>query len=259
MGSEEDYNMKVGISQPTYLPWLGYFDLIDQVDSFVFLDTVQFEKRSWQQRNRIKVPGGLSFLTVPVAVKGRFEQRITDVEIESPYFARKHLRSIETNYRRAPFFARYFTGLAQILDTCTAGTRLADINVQLIQWLCKSLGVTTVLLRSSEIRQEGARSALLLNLCQTLRADSYLSAIGSAEYLLEGTLQFSNAGIDVAFQRYEHPPYHQLFPPFRPHASAIDLIFNEGGRSLEILRSGRKPPLRPEEVRLREKEDVAGA
>ncbi|MFZ0770744.1 MAG: WbqC family protein [Candidatus Sulfotelmatobacter sp.] len=251
--------MRVAISQPTYLPWLGYLDLIDQVDTFVFLDTVQFEKRSWQQRNRIKVPGGLSFLTVPVVVKGRFEQRIKDVQIESPYFARKHLRSIETSYRRAPFFARYFAELAQILETSMAGTRLADLNVQLIQWLCRALGVTTPLLRSSEIHQEGCRSELLLNLCRGLSADSYLSALGSADYLLDDIPQFSAAGIEVIFQHYEHPLYGQQFPPFSSHASAIDLIFNEGGGSLEILRSGRKAALRPAEARLCGKEEVAGA
>jgi hypothetical protein len=251
--------MRVAISQPTYLPWLGYLDLVDQVDIFVLLDTVQFEKRSWQQRNRIKVPGGLRLLTVPVVVKGRSEQRIKDVEIEGSYFVRKHLRSIETNYRRTPFFARYFAEFAQMLETCVAGTRLADINAQLIQWLCRTLGVTTVLVRSSEIHQEGYRSELLLNLCRELRADSYLSALGSADYLLKGISQFSDAGIEVAFQQYDHPRYRQQFSPFCSHASAIDLLFNEGDSSLQILRSGRKSPLRPAEVWIGEKGKVAGA
>ena len=120
--------MKVAISQPTYLPWIGYFDLIDQVDRFVFLDTVQFEKRSWQQRNRIRTAEGLLFLTVPVIVKGRFEQKIKDVEIESPFFVRKHLRTIESNYRRAPFFGQYFEELAGLLGMCTVGTRLAEVT-----------------------------------------------------------------------------------------------------------------------------------
>jgi len=251
--------MKVAISQPTYLPWLGYFDLIDQVNTFVFLDTVQFEKRSWQQRNRIKSPGGLSFLTVPVAVKGRFEQKIEDVEIESPYFVRKHLRSIETNYRRAPFFSQYFTEFAGIFEMCAAGTRLADLNIQLIQWLCKALGITTPMLRSSQVNQEGSRSELLLNICRTLNADSYLSALGSADYLLDDIPRFSAARIDVAFQHYEHPQYGQQFPPFWSHASAIDLIFNQGGRSLEILRSGRQAALSSADAQVREKEQTAGA
>jgi hypothetical protein len=250
--------MRVAISQPTYLPWLGYIDLIDQVDAFVFLDTVQFEKRSWQQRNRIKVPGGLSFLTVPVSVKGRFDQRIMNVDVENQNFVRKHLRSIEMSYRRSPFFARHFGELAGMLEACVVGSRLADLNIQLIQWLCRTLGVRTTLLRSSEIDREGYRSERLLNLCRELNAESYLSALGSAEYLLNDVPQFSDAGIEVAFQHYEHPAYRQQFPPFCTHASVIDLIFNEGERSLGILRSGRRVPLLPAEVRFREKEELAG-
>ena len=251
--------MRLAISQPGYLPWSGFFDLVDQVDQFVLLDTVQFEKRSWQQRNRIKGPAGLLFLTVPVVVKGRFEQRIIDVEIESPYFVRKHLRSIETSYRRAPFFDRYFPELAAILQTCAAGTRLAELNVRLIEWLCGVLGIRTPLLRSSAMGQEGCRSALLLKLCDALNADLYLSALGSADYLLNDVPQFLAAGIAVAFQHYEHPQYSQQFPPFCSHASAIDLIFNEGDRSIEILRSGRRAPIAPGEVRLRENGEVTSA
>jgi len=251
--------MKVAISQPTYLPWLGYLDLIDQVDTFVFLDTVQFEKRSWQQRNRIKAVGGLSLLTVPVVVKGRFKQSIRDVEIESPYFVRKHLRSIETSYRRSPFFGRYFTEFAGILETHATRLHLADLNIHLIQWLCGVLGIKKPLIRSSEIDQKGSRSELLLNICRALNAQSYLSAVGSADYLVSEVPQFSAAGVEVLFQHYEHPLYRQQFPPFCSHTSALDLIFNEGDRSLEILRSGRKAPLHPAEVRLDEKQEVAGA
>ena len=100
--------MKVAISQPTYLPWSGYFDLIDQVDVFILLDDVQFEKQSWQQRNRIKTPVGLQWLTVPVVFRGRLGQLIKDVEIRTADFCRDHCRAIELNYRRAEFFGTYF-------------------------------------------------------------------------------------------------------------------------------------------------------
>ena len=240
--------MRIATSQPTYIPWLGYLDLIDQVDTFVFLDTVQFEKRSWQQRNRIKNSGRLSFLTIPVIVKGRFEQRIKDVEIESVFFVRKHLRSIEASYRRSPYFSNYFGDFAAILEKCEAGTRLADLNIRLIEWLCSVMGIRTPLRRASLIDEEGCRSERLVKICQVLGADFYLSSIGSAPYLLDAIPQFVAAGIDVAFQNYEHPCYSQLFAPFCSHASALDLLFNEGERSLEILRSGRRPRLRPDEV-----------
>src|SRR5271155_2267040 len=100
--------MRVAITQPTYLPWLGYFDLIDQVDAFVLLDSVQFEKQSWQQRNRIKTPNGLQWLTAPVRTKGRSAQLIKDVEIAETDFYIKHLNLIQTNYRNAPFFENWF-------------------------------------------------------------------------------------------------------------------------------------------------------
>ncbi len=111
--------MKVAIAQPTYLPWLGYFDLLDQVDKFVLLDTVQFEKQSWQQRNRIKTPTGLMWLTVPVVFRGRLGQRIVDVEIREPEFCRDHLRAVELNYRRAPFFGDYYPAFCELLGTAS--------------------------------------------------------------------------------------------------------------------------------------------
>jgi len=232
--------LKAAISQPTYLPWLGYFDLIDQVDTFVFLDSVQFEKRSWQQRNRIKLPTGLSFLTVPVSVKGHFEQTIAEAEIAEPAFWETHLRSIKTNYRRAPFFEKYFEDLCNIFRTAAESRSVADLNILLIQWFCTVFGIETKTQRSSEMNQSGRRSELLVNLCRFLTADYYLSPLGSSVYLCDDLHLFANAGIDVGFQHYEHPEYHQLFPPFASYASALDLLFNEGQEAMTIIRSGRR-------------------
>jgi hypothetical protein len=239
--------MKIAISQPAYLPWAGYFDLIDQVDTFVLLDSVQFEKQSWQQRNRVKTPTGLQWLTVPVLFRGHFGQRIEEVMIREPQFFRKHLRTIEVNYRRAPFFEQYFPELSEILESCAA-LRLVDLNLRLIQWLCRLLDIRTELLRSSDLAEKGTRSELLTNLCLRLRANYYLSPLGSSVYLLEDIDQFTRAGIDVGFQHYEHPEYRQLFSPFQSHASVLDLIFNEGGGAISILRSGRRPAFTVAEV-----------
>jgi hypothetical protein len=240
--------MKIAISQPTYLPWLGYFDLIDQVDAFVLLDSVQFEKQSWQQRNRIKTPAGLQWLTVPVAFRGRFGQRIMEVIIRDPEFPKKHLRAIELNYRRAPFFDRHFPELARILEQHPSGSRLADLNSEIIQWVCMVLDIRTTIVRSSELGQEGRRSELLVNLCRSLNADSYVSPPGSAIYLLEDLQLFADAGIDVSFQYFEHPTYRQMFSVFVPYASVLDVLFNEGETSAQILRSGRRPAMTPEEL-----------
>jgi WbqC-like protein len=241
--------MKIAISQPSYLPWLGYFDLIDQVDRFVVLDSVQFEKQSWQQRNRIKTPTGMQWLTVPVIFRGRLAQKIHEVEIREPHFAVKHLRAIELNYRRAPHFERYFGDLKGIVGDRSTSC-LADLNLRIIQWSMRCLDVRTPLVKSSELGCDGKRSQLLVNICEALGAPSYLSPIGSAGYLLEELDLFERRNIEVRFQHYEHPRYCQQFGEFIPYASTLDLLFNEGERAGEIVRSGRRTPFPPEEVAL---------
>jgi hypothetical protein len=243
--------VKIAITQPTYLPWLGYFDLIDQVDCFVILDSVQFEKQSWQQRNRIKTPAGLQWLTVPVIFRGRLGQRIQDVEIRTADFVESHLRAVELNYRRSQYFNQYFSELEGILKVNgREGFALADLNLCLMKWLCQRLGLQKELIRSSDLNESGKRSQLLVNLCCRMKADYYLSPMGSANYLLEELARFSDSGIQVEFQNYEHPQYSQLFPPFYPYASVLDLVFNEGERSMEIIRNGRRCAVTPSQVPL---------
>ena len=239
--------MRIAITQPTYLPWLGYFDLLDQVDKFVLLDTVQFEKQSWQQRNRVKTIAGLEWLTVPVKIKGRSTQTIEAVEIAEPEFYKKHLNLVRAHYRTTNFFKDFFPQFSEILQEFCRD-RLAVLNLRLIEWLMASLGITVPLVLSSTLGAEGKRSALNLDICERLCATKYYSAIGSAGYLLSGVESFTLKGIDVRFQNYTHPEYRQLFPPFCPYASTLDLIFNEGPRSLEIIRSGRGNPLSPAQV-----------
>ena len=241
--------MKIAICQPTYLPWLGYFDLIDQVDIFVLLDNVQFQRQSWQHRNRLKTPSGLHWLTVPVKFRGRFGQPINQVEIRDTEFWRNHLRSIELNYRRTPFFNNYFEELSSRLrQSCSPGALMADLDIQLIRWFMNVLGIRTSVLLSSHLEPRGRRMELLANICHSLGAKEYVSPLGSAAYLLQEIDVLLDKGIDVGFQHYEHPQYGQLFPPFCPYASVLDLIFNEGERALEILRRGRRTPFLPDAV-----------
>ncbi len=239
--------MKIAISQPTYLPWLGYFDLMDQVDLFVLLDSVQFEKQSWQQRNRIKTPLGLQWLTVPVCFRGRLEQRIDEVEVRDPGFAAKHLRAIELNYGRSRYFDQYFPSVQNIFRECKESL-LVNLNIQFLDWMRKVLGITTPVRCSSSMQVEGKRSELLINLCRLCGADAYVSPPGSAVYLLDDLGRFAEAEIEVHFQNYSHPEYRQLFPPFAPFSSALDLIFNEGPESPKIIRQGRRELLTPSQV-----------
>ena len=241
--------MKAAISQPTYLPWVGYFDLIDQVDAFVFLDSVQFEKRSWQQRNRIKTSSGLQWLTVPIAVRGKQEQRIDEAEIQGPTVLENHLRTIELHYRKAQHFETYYPGLADVFHGSQASSLLVDLNLRLIRWITQALGLQTTLYRSSEMLVSGKRTELLASIAHSIGATEYISALGSADYLLNELNVMTDRGIGVKFQHYEHPEYTQLFPPFLPYATVLDLLFNEGPHSLEVLRSGRRAPSSPEEVK----------
>ncbi len=241
--------MKIAIAQPTYLPWLGYFDLLDQTDKFVFLDSVQFEKRSWQQRNRIKTPTGLQWLTVPVISRGKREQRIADAEIGTEFW-RDHLRSIAMNYRRAPFFDRYYGALSDLMRSVASSSNLATLTISLVRWFAEVMEIRTPTLRSSELPVQGKRTDLLAEICGSLGATSYLSPLGSAEYLVNELPIMMEQKIEVAFQHYQHPVYQQLFPPFQPYASALDLLFNEGENALAIIRSGRRLPFPPQEAAL---------
>jgi hypothetical protein len=237
----------VAIMQPTYLPWVGYFDLMDRVDQFVLLDDVQFEKQSWQQRNRVKTPNGLEWLTVPVA-RGRLRKTVAETELSEPSFWEKHLRTIDCNYAAAPFYKEYLGELRGCYAESAATGRLAAVTIRLIAWLAERFGIRTPTVRSSELAVGGVRSERLVRICQTFEADTYLSPPGSAGYLLTDLPLFAAAGIEVLFQHYKPVEYQQLFPPFQAYAAALDLLFNEGPRSLEVIRAGRRPPLRPKEL-----------
>ena len=225
------------IMQPTYLPWIGYFDLMDQCDVFVILDSVQFDKRSWQQRNRIKTPKGELTLTVPVLSKGRFDQSIREVEIDqTKNFQESHLKAIKYNYAKAKYFNQYFGGLEGILFK--EHKLLAGLNVDLILWLKDILNIKSELLRSSNLAVSGKKAELLVNICRLIGAQRYVSPVGAKVYM-EGADIFKTNGIALCYQNFCHPSYHQLFGDFIPSLSVIDLLFNEGQKSLDMIRSER--------------------
>lgn len=230
----------VAIMQPTYLPWLGYFDLMDQCDTFVLLDSVQFDRRSWQQRNRVKTPQGELWLTVPVRSKGRRESKISEVEIDrSQRFEETHIRTFEHFYAKAPFYRDSIDELAAILRK--GHTHLAELTIELIGWLRERLGLEGELVRSSTLGVEGKKVELLVAICQRLGADRYISPPGAREYIEEDNL-FPEHGIELCYHAYRHSEYRQLHGPFVPQLSVVDLLLNEGASSLAIIRSGRVAP-----------------
>jgi WbqC-like protein family len=226
---------------------MGYFDLIDQVDLFVILDNVQFCKQSWQQRNRIKTANGLQWLTVPVMFRGRLGQSIKDVEIRDPEFYRDHIRAIELAYRRSPYFVRYFPALEQKLKNLQGGL-LLDLNLGLLAWALEALGVKTPSVKASSLGVSGRRTELLANICESVSATEYFSPIGSAAYLAAEQDVLRQRGIEIFFQNYQHPQYRQLFGPFEPFASVIDVVFNHGDEAAEIVRSGRQKSYSSEQL-----------
>lgn len=222
--------------QPTYLPWIGYFGMMDRVDTFVFLDSVQFAKRSWQQRNRIKTLTGPIWLSVPVLTRGMGRQLIKDVKIDrSRNFAETHMRTIEHNYRRCPYFEDVAPPLYAILQK--EHNWLSELTIEIIIWVKEILGIKARLIRSSELTVSGQKAEFLANICQILSAREYLSAPGSQEYI-EASDAFEKRCIAVSYHNYEHPEYRQVFGEFISHMAVIDLLFNEGFQSLSIIQKG---------------------
>jgi len=226
------------IMQPTFLPWMGYFGLMASVDLFVFLDDVQFDKRSWQQRNRIKTPNGVIWLTVPVLTKGLRDQKICDAEIQpNAKFPETMWRTIEMNFAKAPYASKYLPELHDIMKR--HATHIGELNIAIINWMATEFGITTQTVLSSQTPVGSAKADRLVALCQAHEITNYLSPPGSKTYLDESSA-FDDAGIALDYFEYSHPEYAQLHGAFEPYMCALDLLVNEGPKAAEILRAGLK-------------------
>ena len=232
--------MRVSINQPAYLPWLGYFDRIAKSDLHIVLDHVQFEKNSFVNRNRIKTANGLVWLTVPVRTKGKFgELPISEVSIDnSASWRRKHWKSLQLNYARAPHFGDYRGFLEEAYSKLWVS--LLELNMHFIRFLLEKLDIQTPLVFSSSLKPQETKSRLVLELCQKAGATQYLSGSLGRDYL--DLPSFRDQGIEVEFQDYEHPEYPQLHGPFAGHLSTLDLLLNCGKESYEKKIVGHSRP-----------------
>ena len=230
--------MIVGIHQPEHLPWLGFFHKMYLSDVFVLLDNVQYRKNYFQNRNRIRTSTGSCWITVPVLTEGRSSQLINEVQINQNdrKWQQRIWRSLEQNYSRAPFFAEYGLPLKEIYCG-QVWYRLVDLNIELIKRLTEWLGSKTELVVASTLGVAGTSTDLLLAICQRLNATVYLSGRFGADYLDES--KFRSAGIRVVYQHFTHPEYRQVYKPFVPQMSVIDLLMNHGRESLKILTGGQ--------------------
>jgi len=221
--------------QPEYLPYLGYFYKIAKADKFILVDHIQYLEKSFQNSNRVRTaPGlnGFSWLTVPVKSRSKRFQKINEVEIDnSTAWGKKHWKTICLNYKGTPFFHEYqnFFELLYLKKW----EKLTNLNETIIYYLIEKLGIKTPLVKSSDYDFQGKKNDLLIEMCQKLKADTYLSGQGAKAYIEEE--KFKKNGLNHIFSDFKHPVYPQKFKPFIANLSIIDLLFNCGSDSLKIL------------------------
>jgi len=226
--------MRIAIHQPQYLPWLGYLDKLDQSDVFVLLDTVQFKKNEWQNRNRIRTAQGWQYLTVPVLHE--FPQRMDRVRINNQIdWRRKHMQALETHYVKAPYYQRYGPAFRELY--ARDWECLAPLNEAVLSVLNDAFGISTRMVRASQYEAREEQTGRLVDLCKAVGGDRYLAGAGGRDYM--DVAQFEAAGIAVEFQEFIHPEHEQVYRPFIAGMSAVDLLFNCGGEGFRAVREAR--------------------
>ncbi len=232
--------MNVVILQPSYIPWRGYFDQIRRADLFVFYDDVQYDKRGWRNRNTIKTARGLQWLTIPVYSRGAQTHHLPIHQIpivwDHPWNA-DHLKSIRQSYGRAPFFDRYLPLLEQFYNR--HDELLADFTMEFTVQLARELGLTqTRFMRSSSLGVAGQKTDHLIAILQKVGATHYVSGPSARDYIEPE--KFSAAGISLEYMQYDYPEYPQLYPPYEPAVSILDLLFMTGPQALKYFDRGSR-------------------
>jgi len=228
---------KVAVLQSNYIPWKGYFDLIAAVDEFILYDDMQYTRRDWRNRNQIKTPQGVQWLTVPVKVRGKYHQTIRETQIDGSEWQSSHWKAISLNYRKAPYF-NDFAAILQPLYFNKQYSDLSTLNRELIEMICRYLGIDTKITCSWEYKLVDGRTERLANLCHQAGADEYISGPAAKDYVDEKI--FSNMGIKLSWFNYEdYPVYPQLWNGFTHGVSIIDLLFNCGNEASLFMKHVR--------------------
>ncbi len=217
---------KIAIVQSNYIPWKGYFDMIAAVDEFILYDDMQYTRRDWRNRNQIKTPQGVQWLTVPVKVKGKYHQTIRETEIDGTDWAETHWKALAQNYRRAP----HFEEIAAVFETFYLGhqyTHLSVLNRKLIEAVCAYLGITTKISHSWDYHLIDGKTERLADLCVQAKGTEYISGSAAKDYIDESI--FAERGIKLAWFDYAgYPEYPQLWGVFTHGVTILDLLFNCG-------------------------------
>jgi hypothetical protein len=226
------------IHQPQYLPWLGYIDKIDKADVFCYLDNVQYKKNDWQNRNRIKTADGWQWVTTPV--RYRFPQKINEVAINNTLnWRRKHLHALITNYKKTPYFEDYIDIFRRIY--AADWEYLVNLNIQMAEEIRIALDLTsTRIVRASDLNLSDDPTERLIDVCKSTGCDTYLAGVDGAKYM--DMSRFDARQIRVIFQDFNHPVYTQQFGEFVTHLSIVDLLFNCGPASMQIIREANPKP-----------------
>ena len=223
--------MKVGIIQSNFLPWRGYFDFIREVDLFILHDDLQYTKGDWRNRNKIKTPRGAEWISVPVHydhTRQLIEE--TRIDYDTPW-AQKMLNRIRESYHRAPCFEPYFSELNDLL--IAPAISISEMNLRLINWACRHLDISTPITFSKQYHPQGTKTERLLGILKQVKATTYLSGPAAQTYLIPQL--FEQAGIRLEYKTYIYPEYEQLYPPFEPGVSVIDLLFMTGEQASKYI------------------------
>ena len=228
---------RIAIIQSCYIPWRGFFDFLDRVDEYIIFDDVQYARRHWHNRNKIKTAQGPAWLTIPVLSKGSFEQNIDEVAVTGPW-AQQHWRSIHHAYGKAQHFKAYAPQIEALFEQAGALDRLSHVNHVFLSQLAGILGIATPMRWSSEFAVEGRKTDRLVALCKAANATHYLAGPSSRDYIEPE--KFSDANVVLEYMDYAgYPEYPQLHGAFEPSVSVLDLLFNTGPDALHYIRRGR--------------------
>jgi hypothetical protein len=226
---------KVAIVQSNYIPWKGYFDMINMVDEFILFDDMQYTRRDWRNRNRVKTQHGTIWLTIPVEVKGKYSQRICETRTTDNAWRKSHWSSIVHSYSKAPFFKEY-RDLVEDLYLGSEEQSLSLVNHSFLVAINGILGIETRLTWSMDYEPVEGKTERLVGLCKQAGATEYISGPAARDYIVPEV--FSAEGIELTWMDYGgYPEYDQIHPPFEHAVSVLDLIFNQGKAACKFMKS----------------------
>ena len=225
--------MIVSIHQPCFIPWPGFFEKVLKADTFVLLDTVQFEKNSFDNRNKVRIANGDTWLTIPVKTKGKFEHMTwqnLEIQNEEPW-RKKHLKTLEHNYSKSRYWLKYQEKIREIYQKNQQ--LLLDFNLDFMSFIFNELEIETKIVRASDLDLTEKKSDLVLEILLKLGASTYISGAMGKNYLKESDFHRNN--IEIIYQDYKPPIYAQAYRNFVPYMSILDVLLNHGRETRSIV------------------------